>query len=362
MIDLQKKSKITFIRGAFLGDFLVCLPIIHKVISEFEIDYTDVSFLIFNNSNSNPVESIFGENHPFSKNTSIIHSKNFSTVLNSIKNIQKNNSSTLIYLPMWGDSFKGQLFKYILFKYVFGLKRKIHGIFKLSKKYTSVNSQYLMPFHVFGLDYDENQKAISLFNLEEVNKKNSEEIKIAIYPNSKLKMKIWGKDKYIYLISNLLNKYQNVYIYLIGGKEDEEYNKEILDIFLGNGNVVNLAGTLNIKDTLIFLNEVDLFIGNDGFPMHLAAIANVPIIGLFTYKNPIGCWDPIIASKMITIRANVSCKECLLEHCHNPVCLTKVNVNEVMDSVEQLFNTNSSDMRSMKAIVTNNLIDSADRT
>jgi heptosyltransferase-2 len=262
---------------------------------------------------------------------------------------------------MWGDSFKGQLLKYVLLKYIYGFNLKIHGIFKLNKKYISINSQYLLPFHVFGLEYDDNQKAISLFDLEKINTKNRDELKIAIYPNSKLKMKIWGKQKYIDLIQTLLGKYDNVSIYLIGGKEDEEYNKGIIDIFSGNASIVNIAGKLDIVSTLAFLHGTDLFIGNDGFPMHLAAIANVPIIGLFTYKNPIGCWDPIITNKMITIRVNVSCKECFLADCNNPVCLTKITVNDVMNGVEQLLNSNFLNFRSMDTIVTDNFTDSFEK-
>lgn len=338
MFQLNKDSKITFVRGAFLGDFLVCLPVIYKIISEYNIAYHNVNFIIFNESNTNPIKAIFGKNHPFTINTHIIHSKNIFTVICSLKTIKGNTNSSILYLPMWGDSLKGQFLKFILLKYIYGITKKVYGIFKLSKKYKDFNSQYLTPFYALGLNYNEDQRAVNLFNFDKkIIERNNNDLIIAIYPNSKLKMKIWSKEKYIDLIHNLLKQYK-VKIYLVGSKEDREYNEKILDLFSNiNDDIINLAGTLDIKNTLAFFKEIDLFIGNDGFPMHLAAMANSPIIGLFTYKNPLGCWDPIISNKMITIRTDVSCKLCYLSECKNPVCITETKVENVLEAIDTIL-------------------------
>ena len=354
MFNLNKESKITFVRGAFLGDFLVCLPFIYKIISDYQINYKNISFLIFNNSGINPIKIIFGEDHQFSKNTTIVNTQNIFSLTNKSKINEINKNSEIIYLPMWGDSFKGQILKFLFLKYNYGITKKIYGILKFDKKNNSTNSQYLIPFDLLGVQYDNTLSTINIFDLEENNDEKDGSLKISVYPNSKLKMKIWGKENYIVLLNKIIDIH-NPTIYFIGGSEDKAYNDSIIIQLENSYKVINLAGKSSVADTLGCLRRTDLFIGNDGFPMHLAAIANIPIVAIFSYKNPLGCWDPIISDRIITIRTDVSCKLCYLSECENPVCVTQTKVKDVFDSVETILSTKNN-IHEIKVIFPNKIL------
>jgi ADP-heptose:LPS heptosyltransferase len=153
-------------------------------------------------------------------------------------------------------------------------------------------------------------------------------------------MKIWPIEKFKCLIELILNRY-DCDIFLIGGKADFEYNNILLNMIANSNNIRNVAGKFSIEETIDLMINSDILIGNDGFPLHLAALCNIPIVGIFSYKNPIGCWDPIIASKMITIRSYATCKECYLEECDNPVCVKYISVNSIIRSIDKILESPS---------------------
>lgn len=339
-MTVKLNDKVIFIRSAFLGDFLVCLPVINQIIRDNNLTKNNIYFLIINNSGANPINAIFGDDHIFSKNSIVFNTHKYLESLWKCFKFFKmvSHERKLIYLPMWYDSFKGQILKYVTFKFIFGLNKHIYGIFKQNSENRKVVSQYLNPFVVLGLEFNTSYNCLDLFGMPaiSINNKNRP---FLIYPYSKLKMKIWPSEKYVNLINKIIETY-NPDIFLIGGKDDYEYNQTIKNHFLKNDKIQNIAGTLSVKHTIELMLRSEVFIGNDGFPMHLAAIANLPIIGIFTYKNPLGCWDPIIVDKMITVRTDTKCKLCYLAECDNPICILKTSEEIIFNKLQKLLLSN----------------------
>lgn len=163
-------------------------------------------------------------------------------------------------------------------------------------------------------------------------------------------MKIWPLNNFILLISEF-HKHFKVNFILIGSKEDYDYNEIILSKLSDKINIVNIAGVLNIQETLEELSDVDLLIANDGAPVHFASLLNRPVVGLYTFIEPIGFWDPSLSNRYITQRTEVSSKNCFKESCSNALCIQSISVVEVLNSCIELLNYNDHKIRENRILI-----------
>lgn len=344
---IKNNDNIIFVRSAFLGDLAVCFPFIEFVMKEYKISRKNIYFLIMNNEGVNPCDIIFGKDDVLANNTFVVNSSSIETFIGSIKKLkeQKLSIDHVIYLPTLGDSLKGKIQKYLMLKYIFGGSKEIYG-FKSINRIRS-DSQYISLFNYFGFEF--NFDSCNLIKDGASDRIEKQSLVIAIYCNSKLPMKIWPSEKYVATLKVLISIY-NPTLLFIGAKDDWNYNQAVIDKLDNIANVENLAGKLTVTETYALFKEIDLFIGNDGFPLHIAGLANTPIVSIFSYKNPLGWWDPVISDKMITIRANTSCKLCYLSTCDNPVCVKEVTVESVIEAIETLIRVRNKVFREIRVL------------
>lgn len=337
MLDLSNKEKIIIIRSAYLGDFVVCIPFLQFLYEDLGLYPENVFIVILNNGKINPISLLFGNNSEYSKNSKVLNIHKPLIFISELQKIKKEfNATKIIYLPFRFERYVSKLKKLFIIKISIGFLIPTLGFKSDNTKYNI--SQYFHLFDYFGVEFNKHFKLRLPIIEENVlhNYKKKGKLLIALYPNSKLKMKIWSIENYRELIENILKLY-DVQILIVGSQEDYLYNEKLKDSFQENENVVNIAGKYNIAETINIFKEVDVLIGNDGFPLHLAALANTPILGIYTYKNPIGCWDPIISDKIVTIRTLVTCKECYKSECGNPVCITNIFVTDVLEQFEYIL-------------------------
>ena len=137
---------------------------------------------------------------------------------------------------------------------------------------------------------------------------------------------------YAKLINNLLDNY----VVVLFGKEGE--NRDILDsINTLHRNFIDLTNKTSIEELCDLIAKLDLFIGNDSGPMHIADALNIPLIAIFGptpsfYAKP-------YRSKHILFEKNPPCspcqkRECPLKH-HN--CMKEIKVEEVMKAVSEIL-------------------------
>ena len=88
---------------------------------------------------------------------------------------------------------------------------------------------------------------------------------LAIAPGASIPEKIWHKDKYVELIQQLQNDYDEV---LIFGSDNE---LELCKYIATRTQAHNIAGQLGILDVCALLSKVNLFVGNDSGLAHIAA-------------------------------------------------------------------------------------------
>jgi lipopolysaccharide heptosyltransferase II len=101
---------------------------------------------------------------------------------------------------------------------------------------------------------------------------------IAIHAGGLLAYKHWDWEKYAAICQIILR--HGYKIVLVGGIKEIEVNSKIVKQ-VGNNNVINFAGTLNLQETAVLLAHAKLLISNDTGIMHVAAAINTPVIAIF---------------------------------------------------------------------------------
>jgi ADP-heptose:LPS heptosyltransferase len=337
--DIKNTDNVIFVRSAFIGDWIVIVPFINYCIEKYRLDFSQIYFVIINNKNFNPVKYILSEDHEVAQKTYVVNSSLLGLLpsISKIRELNKNTKSRnhVVYLPFAREGFLSALKKFILSIAIFGYKGKYWGFKPQFSSDFKPESQYLSLFHHYGIE----KYTLGQDNLIKINRKNNiynpvnSVRRVGLYINSKLPTKIWDKKNYLNLILDLNSKMQTKF-YLIGSSDDAAYNNDFLNLYsdqLKYTDIINLAGTLSISETLVNFIDLDILICNDGAPSHLAGLVNLPVITLFTFKEPVGSWESLLGENHIAIRSDVSCKHCYKEFCDRPICISDISVDTVLE-------------------------------
>jgi heptosyltransferase-2 len=94
-------------------------------------------------------------------------------------------------------------------------------------------------------------------------------------------------------------------VFLLGGvREKEEASEMIAHIKKKGGEAVALTN-FSLQESLAFLGEVDLFVGNDTGMMNGAAVLNRPTIGLFISSSPLSYRSSLRALQPLIDQENI---------------------------------------------------------
>lgn len=358
MLKIKPTDKICIIRSAFLGDWITTVPFYIYLINDCRVKKENISTVLLNNKGSNSIENILGTNSVLGNNTYIINSQSVFTSLKSAYNLRKklfNEFDKIIFLPF---TFENRIsrFKKLVISYVFAhIYSERFGFDILTFKTIQTHpSQYISYFKKLGIQFKIDFDAIKRFLISELvelkSSKDRQGLKIAIYAHSKLEMKIWDQNNFTQVILALDKKYKPSFI-LIGSKDDFQYNETLISKLPNDINISNIAGSISIRETLTLLSDINLLITNDGAPVHFASLLNLPTVAIYTYKEPIGAWDPFLSSQYIAIRTDVECKHCYKEFCSNPVCIKSIGIVEVLDSCIELLEHTDTIHRQNKILI-----------
>ena len=102
------------------------------------------------------------------------------------------------------------------------------------------------------------------------------------------------------------------------------------------GKCFNAAGKTTIRELACLYKQVDLFIGGDTGPMHLAAAVNTPVIALMGPTDP-RTHGPY-GDNNIVIQKDLDCINCWERECsRDHACMQKIQVEEVLEAVKKLI-------------------------
>lgn len=103
--------------------------------------------------------------------------------------------------------------------------------------------------------------------------------------------------------------------------------------------VVNLAGSLTLKELAALTARARLFVGVDSAPMHIAAAMQTPTIALFGPSGEYD-WRPWQVAHFVVASDHHPCRPCGLDGCGGgkvSECLTTLPVSHVIEAINDLM-------------------------
>lgn len=157
---------------------------------------------------------------------------------------------------------------------------------------------------------------------------NKKIVAISTGSSEKWISKQWGVKKYIKLIQLLIK--ENIDVILVGTHLELEDAENILNVVSG---VTNFVDKTNLTELKNLLGNVDLYIGNDSGPTHIAAAVGTNTVTIFGSTDIKHC--PKYGSyqgvhKCISPSKKISCHPCYKAVCPtNMECMDDIKVEEV---------------------------------
>ena len=141
-------------------------------------------------------------------------------------------------------------------------------------------------------------------------------------------------ERFAQLADWLITDYQSVIIF-VGLASETDLVQQIQRQMQHDS--IDLAGQTSLCQLGTLLEKVDLFLGNDSAPMHLAATVGTPVLALYGPSAP-ERFGPIGAN-CNTIRMKPDCPPCMAPYCEldGLGCMKEISVATVKKSVARIF-------------------------
>jgi len=159
------------------------------------------------------------------------------------------------------------------------------------------------------------------------------EPRVALLPCSRWPTKNWPPAHFIQL-GKMLCKQGVRSIFLLGAPADQNVCNEI-EAGIGEG-VCNLCGKTSLTELGGILKQMNLVIGVDSGPLHLAATTDVPIVAIYGATDPLRT-GPCAERQTILCAENLSCRPCLSRMCERSdlACLEQISPRQVLDAANK---------------------------
>ena len=145
--------------------------------------------------------------------------------------------------------------------------------------------------------------------------------------------KRWYPKEFADVAIGLSSEYD---IVIFGGPEETDIANDIESYLIEKGvvNYQNLAAKTSIKELIIYISNLDLFITGDSGPMHLAATFQVPTVAIFgpTKDNETSQW---MNEKSVIVKKNLECQPCMKRTCplKHHKCMKLLEASDVLGAV-----------------------------
>lgn len=154
-----------------------------------------------------------------------------------------------------------------------------------------------------------NQETSRIFEFIKNNKLRENKI-ITLHIGAGSEFRQWDLKK-LEQLAALLSEIPAASIVLVGGKEDQVLEKQLLKRI--SAPLYSLVGELNLRELRELISQSSLFIGPDSGPMHIAAATETPIVACFGPALS-ATFRPWKASCMI-IEKDYKCRPCRQKKC-----------------------------------------------
>jgi lipopolysaccharide heptosyltransferase II len=169
----------------------------------------------------------------------------------------------------------------------------------------------------------------------------SGEFLVAIHPGGSKLPRRWHEERFGVLCQKLLKEY-DAKVILLGDKSESDTLKSIVGSCPADK--VLCLTSLSLPETAAVISKCNVFIGNDSGMMHLAAMMNTPLVGIFGPGSPQTTGPFMDSDNYEIVTKNFPCspckqnffKECKPSVHSKPYCIEDISVKDVMEAVERL--------------------------
>ena len=333
-------SKILIIQTAFLGDVILCTPLIKATRKLFPHSF--ISFLLI------PQTKNILENNPH-LNEIIVYDKKgrekgVKKFFKMVKKIKKRNFDLAIIPHRY---LRSALLAYLAkIPQRIGFDKSI-GSFLFTKKVTYQNTWHEVERNLSLLsDFNRGlqDKTPELFPtsedfsyasqlLQDSGVQENDKI-VGIAPGSVWATKRWLPERFAE-VSDLVIKKVGAKVIFLGSKEDERLCLEIAKPM--KEKPVILAGKTNILQSAAIISECKVILSNDSAPVHIASAMNKPVVVIFGSTIPQFGFAPYGEGNII-IKKKIKCRPCGI-HGKNRCpekhfrCMTEITTQEVFEAL-----------------------------
>lgn len=204
--------------------------------------------------------------------------------------------------------------------------------------------RYLSPLEALGIDLrvrfpalqpqpSETAKALALLDKFHLRPNAF----VAVHAGASFPGRRWQPERFAAAIDRISAE-TGLDVVLVGGPDENEAVEKILAA--AKTPIVNLAGAVPLETLPALFKQARLFLGNDSGPMHMAAAAGIPVVGLFGLQSPVR-WGPVGAPS-IPMRPSMPCDCVGGDLCKRPdpnkaCCVWRLEVAPVVEAVLELL-------------------------
>lgn len=370
MLERGNINKILIIRLSSIGDIILTTGVINFIKDLYpkaELYYLTVENFASIVENNNKIKSVIY----YKKNLNFTQQQKYKK--NLLDNLQINKFDLIIDLH---NNFRSKIFRYGIFHNLVQIKknrlRKIllvnfkplfNLIYKknqMSKYHTFDN--YIKPIIKYAGQLNNESKIIQKYKHTEIQNNLSENFglnnklefvknSIIIAPGAKHFTKRLPAQKYVELSLKLLAKYEKLNIIFLGGKEEIEIGKSIIDKIINSeannqnndfsSRIFNFIGELSLLESMSLISESKGILCNDSGIMHLASATKTPIIATFGSTTQELGFTPLSGNFQI-IEKDIECRPCShigLDKCHKGhfKCMNDIQTDEIIIKIISQF-------------------------
>jgi heptosyltransferase-3 len=157
---------------------------------------------------------------------------------------------------------------------------------------------------------------------------------IGIGPGSKMPAKIWPRERYRTVVTELIDRF-DVWPVIFGGPEDKDVGDWLIAQW---GRGYNAAGKLGLRASIEGLRRCAIYLGNDTGTMHMAVAAGRKCVAIFSSRAHPGQWYPYGTGHRV-FRTQIDCEGCQLVECveRKMECLMRIEPDDVIRAAAELL-------------------------
>ncbi|RJT40071.1 glycosyltransferase family 9 protein [Mesorhizobium waimense] len=204
--------------------------------------------------------------------------------------------------------------------------------------------RYLSPLEALGIDLRVRTPSIKPLPLETARAQDLLEKHglrrnafVAVHAGASFRGRRWQPERFAAVV-NEISRETGLAFVLVGGQDERKLAEQIV---AGTASALaNFVGALSLETLLALLKEARLFLGNESGPMHMAAAAGTPVVGLFGLTRPTR-WAAV-GVPSISLQPSMPCECVAPDLCRWPdpsksCCVWRLEVEPVIEAVREIL-------------------------